>query len=74
MDYKSGVEGQQSHNRRGICEVNGRKPMKKQEKTGKTGSYSAEGHEPRCAGVHDATSAFDFHWLSNHDWFAGPPS
>ena len=45
--------------------------MKKQEKTGKTGSYSAEGHGPRCAGVHHATSAFDFHRLSNEDWFTG---
>ena len=46
--------------------------MKKQEKTGKTGSYSAEGHGPRCAGVHDATSAFDFHRLWNQDWLTCP--
>ena len=58
-------KGQQSHNWRGICEVNGRKPMKKQEKTGKTGSYSAEGHGPRCAGVQSERLLLAFRCL--HD-------
>jgi hypothetical protein len=46
--------------------------MKKQEKTGKTGSYSAEGHGPRCAALHDATSAFDFSRLVESGLVYGP--